>query len=412
MVKRTEGNVDDDSEVIDLNVQPKAGQERREERTEEPEIVASELPEIEPREAALERTEPGDDRQEERRTPAEEDDEVPRRRETRSRGESEETYSRRVQARINREQALTRRTQRQLDEQISVNDELRDRMARVERRQVANESNEESTKKLSELKTKIEAVKTKLLAAFEAGDTKLQFDLNIEMVGLETDRKMLEQRATDRAEAVRRQAAAPNQEETAATPAEQRIARSTSNWQTQNRKWWNLNKFSGIKKDAIELDKELRQEVSDGSLDMQEYSDEYFTELSTRLKDLYPDLDVRGPDGEAVEAESDDVDRDARNRDDDRDDDRGSRRGQDRDRPAPRRHAGGGMGTRDRSRAGGDALSLAKQGRVRLTEADYAQMREFGLNPNDPKQKRAFAIERMRTIVTSGKDDGRRGGGR
>lgn len=411
MVKRTEGGADDDGEVIDLNApDPKGGERREQQLADEAEIVPEAQPNIEPREAVLERVE---SREEERREP----DDVPRRRDPpRRRGETDDEYSRSVRSRINREQAVTRRTQRQLDEQTTLNHELRDRVVQLERRQVASEAEGDSTKKLSELKTKIDAVTTKLAAAFEAGDTKLQLDLNIEMTNLVADKKLLEQRVSDRADAARRQVAAPGGEEERATPAEQRNARAASNWQTQNRKWWNLNRFRGIKDDAIELDKDLRQEVSDGTLDMQEYSDEYFAELSTRLKEIYPDLDVRGPDGEAVEAEPDDVDRDARNRDDDRDD-RGRGRERDdrdrgRDRPAPRRHVGGGMGTRDRSRAGGDALSLAQQGRVRLTDADYAQMREYGLNPNNPKEKKAFAIERMRTIITSAKDDGRRGGGR
>jgi hypothetical protein len=160
----------------------------------------------------------------------------------------------------------------------------------------------------------------------------------------------------------------------------------------------------------VELDKELRAEVSDGKLDMEEYSDEYFAELSARLKDLYPDLDVRGVDGERIEAEPDDVDRDARNRDDDRDE-RGrgrerDERGRDRDvrRPAPRRHPAGNMGSGDRRRGNSDARTLAEQGRVRLTPADHAQMREYGLDPNSPKDKKAFAKERMRTILSEGRE--------
>jgi hypothetical protein len=120
-------------------------------------------------------------------------------------------------------------------------------------------------------------------------------------------------------------------------------------------------------------------------------------------------------DGERVEAEPEDLDRDARNRDDDRDLDRGRGRdrdaGRDRDtrRAPPRRHAAGNMGTNDRRRGNSDARTLAEQGRVRLTPADHAQMREYGLDPNSPKDKKAFAKERMRTILSEGRDQGRGG---
>jgi hypothetical protein len=45
-------------------------------------------------------------------------------------------------------------------------------------------------------------------------------------------------------------------------------------------------------------------------------------------------------------------------------------------------------------------LELARQGKARLTEADYAQMRVFKLDPNDPKVRTQFAKERVRTILT------------
>lgn len=410
MPKRNGEGGDDDGEVIDFNkTEDKGGNEEGRDRgtREEPAPVTHTAPEIEPREAILERTDHPEAREER------DDREDPR--EPRRRGEEPEDYSRRVQGRINREVALRRRTENRLNEQIVANDELRERLVKIERRQSAGEIEGDAKKKIAELQVKIDAVTAKLKAAKDAGDTALDLQFTIELTDLQADKKLIERRSEHQAAEARRAAeAGTDGAEEARTPAQQRIDRMTSKWQTANRKWWNLNRFQDVRQDAIELDKELRREVKDGLLDLEEYSDEYFAELSIRLKENYPDLDVRGLDGEAIEAEPEDLDRDARHRDDDRrdrDDRRDDRR---RDRDPPRRtsrHPGGNMGTRDGRRNGSDALTMAQQGRVRLTEADYAQMRVYGLNPNDPAQKRAFAKERMRTILTD-ENGNRRGGGR
>lgn len=402
MAKRT--GEEDDGEVIDLTKKDDPQGGGGDDPVRDPPL---ETPAIESRNAEIERVER--DEPAPRREAEPERDEP---RETRRRDESDEDYSRRVRGRINREQAVTRRVQRQLDEQTSANNELRERLAKIERAQSAGAIEGDAKKKLSELQVKIDAVLLKLKAAKEAGDTALDLQFTIELTDLQAEKKIIEKRSEYQAEQIRNAAAAPGADPAhSADPREARIERMTARWQTANRKWWNLNRFRDIKADAIELDKDLRQEVKDGSLDIEEYSEEYFAELSTRLKENYPDLDVRGLDGEEIEAEPDDLDRDARHRDDDRRDDVPQRRGsRDRDPPPRRRPATGDMGTRDRRRVGNDPRQMAEQGRVRLTNADYAQMREYGLNPIDPKQKRKFAEERMRTILTEGKNE--RGGGR
>lgn len=405
-----EGGGQDDDEIIDVLAPDKAAEAADRGAEIAASRVIEELPEIEPREAVLERDEPREevraDRDQEEREP----------RESRRRGETQDDYSRRVQGRINREIALRRRTERRLEEQTVLNDEMRDRLAKVERRQSVSDITDDAKKKISDIEREIEAIKVKLAAAVEAGDTKMQMDINIELATKISEKTVILKRSEYQAEQARTTAAADPGTQGQPSAADQRVARMTSRWQTANRKWWNLNRFKDVRDDAIELDKDLRQEVRSGSLDLEEYSDEYFAELSTRLKENYPDLDVRGLDGEVIEAEPDDLDRDARRRDDDRGRDREdppARRGRERDPPPKRRsHVGGNMGTRDGRRTPNDARTLAAQGRVRLTEADYAQMRTYGLNPNDPKQKKRFAEERMRTILTEGRDDGRRGGGR
>lgn len=319
----------------------------------------------------------------------EEDPDLPR-----HRGETREEYSRRVRGRINREIALRKRVERKLDQQTAVNDELRDRMVRIERAQSAGQITDDAKKKIAELNTKIEAVKARLAAAKEGGETKLEMDLTIELTDLLADKKIIERRSEYQAEQVRKDAEAGRQEpEAEGTAEERRIKRATAEWQRANRKWWNLNKFRDVRQDAIELDAALREEVKNGEVDLEEYSDEYFAELSTRLKKNYPDLDVRGLDGEAIEEEDpEEVDQRATQRD--------TRREQ--PRRDARRPAVGSMGTSDRRRDNGTEKNLAQQGRVRLSQPDYAQMRQYGLDPNNPTHKKAFARERMRTILTEG----------
>jgi hypothetical protein len=361
-----------------------------------------------------------DDTRQDARDDRQDDDRQDRDRDPpRRRDESDDDYSRRVRGRINRERALRLRSDRRVDELTIANSEMRERLARLERTQKASNIEGDAAKKLDDLKKKIDECTTRLAAAKEGGDTAKELQIQIELTDLLAEKKIIEKRTEFLANEARNAAAAGDPGagagEDEPDPEKKRIARATSKWQRENRNWWNLRRFSDVRTDAVELDKELRLEVSDGKLDMEEYSDEYFAELSARLKDLYPDLDVRGLDGERVEAESEDLDRDARNRDDDRDLERGRGRERDRDdrgsrRPAPpRRHAAGNMGSNDRRRGNSDARTLAEQGRVRLTPADHAQMREYGLDPNSPKDKKAFAKERMRTILSEGRDQGRGG---
>jgi hypothetical protein len=360
----------------------------------------------------------GEDTRQDTRNDDDRDDRDRERDPPRRRDESDDDYSRRVRGRINRERALRLRSDRRADDLTIANNELRDRVLRLERSNKAAEISGDGAKKLDELKKKIEECTSRLAAAKEGGDTAKELQVQIELTDLLAEKKIIEKRTEFLANEARTAAAAgegggPADEEQ--DPEKKRIARMTGKWQRENRNWWNLRRFSDVRTDAVELDKELRAEVTSGRLDMEEYSDEYFAELSARLKDLYPDLDVRDLDGERVDAESGDLDRDARNRDDDRDLERGRGRdrdaGRDRDsrRPAPRRHPAGNMGAGDRRRGNSDARTLAEQGRVRLSPADHAQMREYGLDPNNPKDKKAFAKERMRTILSEGKDQGRGG---
>jgi hypothetical protein len=70
----------------------------------------------------------------------------------------------------------------------------------------------------------------------------------------------------------------------------------------------------------------------------------------------------------------------------------------------PQGGSGGGQGNRKPP----TDLELARQGKVRLGDADYAQMRIYRLDPNDPAARVAFGKERIRTLLTEAKKGGQK----
>lgn len=379
-------NEDEESTVIDLSKPPQedpggGGDEpdtRTNDRAQDPEL---EEPEIEPRASRLEFSDAELETAEEREG-------------GRRRGEDDEDYGRRVRARINRERALRERSDERVNEVEASNVELRERIARIERKQNTDATVGETTKKLSELKKEIDELKAKAIAAQEAGETKTHMDLVI-LIGEKTGKiQVLEGRLEDQRAAIARQD--EDQHGREGDPDGQgkkpdTTPRNIRKWQMENRKWFNLRKFADARADAITLDNEILSEMDDGQLAFERYSPEHLAELSNRLKKLYPELDVRDSEGEPVETEPEELEtRTTRTREQPRERDQ-------------RRPAGGNMGTRDGRRGGGSERDLASKGRVKLTDADYATMRTFGLDPKNEKDLRGFAKERLRTIMSEGR---------
>lgn len=311
-------------------------------------------------------------------------------------GEEEEagSYSRRVQRRINREISLRKRVETRLEEERVARRRLERRLARIERAQ----DDTQSQATLKTITDQLAAKATELEAAIESGDTKKQLELQLAIGDLQAEKKLLER---DIAAARRAQESAGEDDDD--PDADSRGSRDAQEWIRANRRWWGKAKWANAQKDAVAHDKDIIAEIKEGELPFEKYSDEHFEELARRLKADYPELDIRNTDGEAFEAESDD-DGDSTVSARDRDyDDRSRRSSTNGKRRAPMGGMGGRDGRRERS-----TVELARQGKVRLEQRDFDNMRRFGLNPNNPRDKKYYANERRRTILTDATRGARR----
>jgi len=289
-------------------------------------------------------------------------------------------YSKDVQRRINREISLRKRVQAELAEERTARQSMEARLAALER--VSQTSQHAAT--IQSLDAKIAELTKSLEVAIEAGNTKEQLRLQVELGDVQAERKILQRQNDEtRAQAQQKPGGTPGGE----PPREPRVQQ----WIHANRRWWNTDRWASAHNDAIEHDRMILAEIEDGTLDMERYSDEHFAELARRVRADYPDLDIRGPDGEPFGNGEDMVN--ARDTDEI---DTGAR-------PAPRnRPPQGGIGYRKGRASSPSEVELARRGKVQLTAEDYSQMRVFGLDPNNAQHKKYFAQERLRSIVRDG----------
>lgn len=339
--------------------------------------------------------------------------------------EDGESYGKKVRARLkrernllNRERELREQTNQQLTEERTARQALESRVGQMERKQLDITTNGG----VKELEAKIAGLKTSLGAAIEAGETAKQLDLTIQLGDLQSDLKLLKFKLEQaQADASRRQEeerrANPTggqgaDEGRAASPFTPEELESIGDWQKANRHWMKRSKFKDAQEAAVEIDRDIIQDVRAGNEDFDLYSEEHLEELSRRLREEFPDLPVVDAAGDDYGFEEDDVDRDD-GRGDRRNggrqmNGRGERIG-DRERggsrnPAGGRPAQGGIGQGGRRQP--SAADLARQGKVQLNQEDFNQMRTFGMDPNNPEHKKAFAKERMRTVLTEERNGG------
>lgn len=315
-------------------------------------------------------------------------------------------YSRRVRRRINREQNLTRQQRIRADNAERRAKQMEERVAKLER--VTTEV--AGSKEVKALEEKIAALRAQLEQAIEKGETKTQLDLTIQLGDAQGDLKLAKR---DLETAKQRQLteeeerkAARAQEDAAAAggagdggPAEA----DATEWVGANSKWWDKPRYRRQQLMAINLDKEILTEITDGELNIEKYSDEHFELLNERLAKLYPDLPLHNVDGEPYEERAEDED------DMNRDRDRDTRRDGN---SSSRRPPVGGQGTSRNGRRQATPADLARQGKVRLGESDFTQMRMYGLDPKNAEHKKRFAKERMRTILTEDRRESRGTGAR
>lgn len=314
-------------------------------------------------------------------------------------GDGDDTYSRSVRKRIARERALVNRertlreqTQRELAEERTARTALTERLDRIERAQTEVTANAD----VKALQAQIDALIPQIATATEVGDTKKAFELQIKLGDLQGDLKI---RKYELAQQARQ--ATTQQRQTATTQAtdttsevDPAAAESAERFKRANRHWWNRSANKSARDDAITIDREILDELRAGELDFEPYSDEHWEEVARRLHETYPDLEIQDLDGVAYEFGEDE----------------GEPMNNGRDQRQNGRRAGnpGTRGAQQTGRRNTTEADLARQGKVTLNESDFNTMRLFKMDPNSPTDKKYFAKEKMRSIL-SGERQAERG---
>lgn len=313
----------------------------------------------------------------------------------------DDDYSQRVRKRlareravVNRERTLREQTQRQLTEERAARQELTERLDRIERSQAEVTGNAD----VKGLQSQIDALIPQIASATESGDTKKALELQIKLGDLQGDLKIRKYELQQQAKKV---TSRTTTQATAATTADVSVidpaaAESAARFKKANRHWWNRNASKDAREDAVRIDAEILGELDEGDLDFERYSDEHWEEVARRLHKVYPQLELQDLDGEAYEFDDEEEDQDMNNG-------RGDRRQNTGQRAAP-----GMRGANQTGRRQTTEVDLARRGKVELNENDFNTMRLFKMDPNNPVDKKYFAKEKARSIL-SGERQAQRG---
>lgn len=305
----------------------------------------------------------------------------------------------RERAIANRERALREQSDKQLKDERVARQALDDRLIRIERTQKQVDTNGD----LRALKVERDALVPMIAAATEAGETKKALELQIkhgELQGrigiMEYDIKLRSENAQaiearEKQERDRRQAEGDTSRQIPAhelAENQERIA----GYKKSNRFWTRKGDNSDAFRIQGELDQEILDGISAGEYDFKPYSEEHFQELADQLHEEFPDLELCDPDGVPYEFDG------TANEDDTRGDRRPERAMNERQQNG--RPPAGRGGTRNGGRRAPDIVEQARQGKVTLTAEDFKTMRIYKLDPNNPKDKVAYAKERARSIIS------------
>lgn len=245
----------------------------------------------------------------------------------------EPTLKRGWKARLAREQRLRREAEENFrDLQADVND-LR---AKIE----GKESEAEYNQKQQELGSKIAAKQAELKAAMEAGETDKVLSLQDELDDLKYERRA----GREKFEAAKE---AREKRKTTASPI---VLRKVDQWKRRHQRYSTDPEFASA---ANVIDARLAAEGLDPE------SDEYYKELDKRLAKHYPD-EYRGQRKET--------------------------------RRHPSQHQPREIDGRRQPRRAGH-FEVGKNGQVRLTKFDVQTMRDFGLDPSNKDDVRAYINE-------------------
>jgi hypothetical protein len=309
---------------------------------------------------------------------------------------SRETRARiaRERAARNREEALRKRAEAQLAEERAARQATEARLGKLERATQEVAANAD----LKALESRIKDLESRAQAAAADGDTAKAMSLTIELADLKADYKFLkadlERKAREPEPAARAAAAAPAAAAAAdaggqplsADELDPYTAEQTGLFKEANGHWWGKHAYQEAMEDAVVFDKQILRGINAGRFDFEPYSEEHFEALAKKLQQAHPDLEINDLSGEPYQfEEEDDVD--------------GNRNDRGRQTPAPRGRAPVGQ-ARSSGRREVTAAELARRGQYTLTDEDRQTMRVFGLDPNKAEDKKAWAKERIRTIMT------------
>lgn len=260
----------------------------------------------------------------------------------------DDAYSKKVKARIDRERRATKKARDEADY-------WRDQAEKLAK-DTASASKDQLKKTIEQATSAIESAEADLERAIEDGNTKDQVKLTSKLTDLKAEKIQAEVRLNDLPE-------------TGEIPpydgkvAPKRSSKSLADkWVEDRGDWYSQKGFERQTRIANRIDKEVFADGYDPK------TPEYFEELDKRLKEKMPDM-------------YDDLD------DDNRDDKQQQGRQRRRSPVAPV----DGADTRDRSQR-------QRSSKVELTDQDFANMRRFNLDPNNPEVLKEYARNKRETL--------------
>lgn len=309
----------------------------------------------------------------------------------------------RERAITNRERALREQAEKKLQEERVARQAVDDRVTRIERTQAQIDANGD----VKSMQAQIDALKPQIAKAVEDGKTADALDLQIKLGEIQSNLAVLKQdlkyramnaeQVTRQEAEARRRAAAGGDTSQQIHPADKQEAIERGNeFKKANRHWWRRAKNAEVRTLSVELDKEILDDISDGTCEFEPYSDEHFEELAFRMHEEYPDIEFCDLEGDPYDfTEREEAENDGGNqRREARVQNNGRRQNGNQGRPPQGRGTGSVRGNR-----APDKVEMARRGQVELTQEDFDTMRTFKMDPNNPAHKREFAKQRARTIL-------------
>lgn len=252
----------------------------------------------------------------------------------------DDDYSKKVKARIDREAKAKRKAQDEANYWRQQAENLA--------KKTSTQSKESIERKVEQATSKIESTLTALDAAIESGNTKDQVKLTSDLTDLKAEKIQAEIELRDLPESGNLQ------------PFDGKVGLSSEKsladqWMEDRNDWYGARGFERQTRLANRLDREVFEDGFDPK------TAEYFQELDRRIKAKEPDL---------FDGADDDADDDAY--------DRGKRR--------PKRSPVAPVTNGDNNKRRGRAT-----GKVELDRSDFANMRRFGLDTNNPEVLKEYA---------------------